>query len=190
MKVVARVNLEGLYVEDEIVEDEFSGVSPIAHHPILSANLIFDESSLEEEGEGSNVMGYLVGISVPPGLYKPRFDLERWKHHKESNLQNPTGYWSEGLTLEEIKVLTKSPESDPTELDRIGFSLVQRELEALELRQQNEALGAQIVEKEIQMMTMQAQNQALGASLVGFELRLMSLESDKNTQPEGVDKNV
>lgn len=95
-----------------------------------------------------------------------------------------------------------------TELDRIGEQLVQRELEALELRNQNgiiggqlvereleaaelrvqnEVLGAQMVEKELQIMDIKAQNGSLGESLVGFELRLLSLETPTT---EGEKANV
>jgi hypothetical protein len=49
----------------------------------------------------------------------------------------------------------QQPPSPPTELDLIGAQLIQRELEALELR---------------------AENQMLGVQLVGLELRLFQLE--------------
>lgn len=68
------------------------------------------------------------------------------------------------------------PPREPTETEVLGQQLVDRELEALELRTQNEVLGGQIVEKELQILDLQAQNDALGASLVGMELRLLELE--------------
>lgn len=72
-----------------------------------------------------------------------------------------------------------APPREPTETEILGQQLVDRELEALELRTQNEVLGGQIVEKELQILDLQAQNDALGASLVGMELRLLELEGGK-----------
>lgn len=77
---------------------------------------------------------------------------------------------------EEIANRPPSPPREPTELEIIGGQLVDRELEALELRTQNEVLGGQMVEKELQILDLQSQNEALGASLVGMELRLLELE--------------
>lgn len=66
-------------------------------------------------------------------------------------------FWIEGLTPEEIEELTRPQPVEPNELDRLGIEMVTRGLEALELRQQNEAQEAQIV---------------------GLELRLLSLENN------------
>jgi hypothetical protein len=43
----------------------------------------------------------------------------------------------------------------PSELDRIGAELVLRELETLDLRNQNEALGGQIVGLELRLLTLE-----------------------------------
>lgn len=72
-----------------------------------------------------------------------------------------------------------APPREPTETEVLGQQLVDRELEALELRTQNEVLGGQIVEKELQILDLKSQNDALGASLVGMELRLLELEGGK-----------
>lgn len=141
------------------------------------------KSSYESE---SNISGYLIGIPVTPGLYRPRFDLTAWSTYQAAvseaqdsyqeslskwqalpeehrgampvlNSPPQPDFWIEGLTPEEIAELTRPQPVEPNEVDRLGIEMVTRELEALEFRQQNEAQGAQIV---------------------GLELRLLSLENN------------
>ncbi|OME22217.1 hypothetical protein BSK63_31240 [Paenibacillus odorifer] len=118
-------------------------------------------------------------------MYHPRFDLFTWNAYQDAVLEaqsdyvyamqdwrerwaegeeqgpepvytppaQPDNLWVEGLTPEEIAELTKP--SAATELDRIGAELVLRELETLDLRNQNEALGGQIVGLELRLLTLE-----------------------------------
>ncbi|MCP3795747.1 hypothetical protein [Paenibacillus sp. CH40] len=89
MKVVPKVNTNGLYLEDELVDDALSGVVPFytASSPTLSdtsqqldTHRLTDSSSstINEKSLESVPAGYTVGIPVPPGLYHPRFDIQGW----------------------------------------------------------------------------------------------------------------
>lgn len=89
MKAVPKVNTDGLYLEDELVDDAFSGVVPFYSPPSLTRSdtdqqldtyvLTADSSSAINEGNSENIpAGYTVGIPVPPGLYHPRFDIQGW----------------------------------------------------------------------------------------------------------------
>ena len=51
--------------------------------------------------------------------------------------------------------LTKPQPVEPNEVDRLGTEMVARELEAMELRQQNEAQGAQIVGLELRLLSLE-----------------------------------
>lgn len=64
-------------------------------------------------------------------------------------------FWGEDLTSEEIEELTRLQPVEPNELDRIGAEMVTRELEALKLRQQNEAQGAQIAGHELRLLSLE-----------------------------------
>ncbi|MEN1985876.1 hypothetical protein [Paenibacillus hubeiensis] len=181
MKAVPKVNTDGLYLEDELVDDAFSGVVHFYAEP---------ETPEEDQEEEREIAGYLVGVPAPAGLFRPRFDLEAWEAYQEALKDGPQekfpDLWSEGLSQEEIDELTKPHPVGPSEMDRIGEQLVQRELEALELKQQNEILGQQIVTRELESADLKAQNEALGAQIVGLELRVLSME----TQPKGDEANV
>ncbi|URJ48473.1 hypothetical protein [Paenibacillus polymyxa] len=89
MKLVPKVNTDGLYLEDEVVDDAFSGVVPF-YTPFsltlpdtnqqLDKHRLTDSSSSAIDGTSSENVpaGYTVGIPVPPGLYQPHFDIQGW----------------------------------------------------------------------------------------------------------------
>ncbi|KZE81471.1 hypothetical protein AV545_08240 [Paenibacillus jamilae] len=89
MKVVPKVNTDGLYLEDELVDDAFSGVVPFYTpssatlsdtNQQLGIHQLADSSSSTTDGTSSESIpaGYTVGIPVPFGLYHPRFDIQGW----------------------------------------------------------------------------------------------------------------
>ncbi|KAF6576444.1 hypothetical protein JDW19_03075 [Paenibacillus polymyxa] len=89
MKAVPKVNTDGLYLEDELVDDTFSGVVPFytpssltlsGTNQQLDTHQHTDSSSSTIDGTSSKSIpaGYTVGIPVPPGLYHPRFDIQGW----------------------------------------------------------------------------------------------------------------
>lgn len=89
MKIVPKVNTDGLYLEDELVDDAFSGVVPFYTPSSLALSDTDQQldnyqhttssSSAKDETNSENIpAGYTVGIPVPPGLYHPRFDIQGW----------------------------------------------------------------------------------------------------------------
>ncbi|OBA08176.1 hypothetical protein A9P44_02215 [Paenibacillus polymyxa] len=87
MKAVPKVNTNGLYLEDELVDDAFSGIVPFytPSSPTLSdTNQQLDthqfagSSSSTKDATERIPAGYTVGIPVPSGLYHPRFDIQGW----------------------------------------------------------------------------------------------------------------
>ncbi|MNW48505.1 hypothetical protein D3C74_258730 [compost metagenome] len=133
MKTVPKVNTDGLYLEDEVVDDAFSGVVP------------FYAESVGEQGDivapqKPELAGYTVGVPITtPGLYKPKFNLAAWRAYEGAVYEaqeayisamgewqakgrveeeqpvyvapkQPDNLWTEGLTPEQIAELTKQPE--------------------------------------------------------------------------------
>lgn len=89
MKAVPKVNTNGIYLEDELVDDAFSGVVPFytPSSPTLSdtnqqldTHWLADSSSSTIDATNSESIpaGFTVGIPVPPGLYQPHFDIQGW----------------------------------------------------------------------------------------------------------------
>lgn len=130
LKLVPKVNTDGLYIEDELVDDSFTGVVPF-----------YEQDTAEPAG-------YTVGVPLTvTGLYKPRFDLAGWKAYqdvvsrawKENQAAcdkwavlpekergeapiyvaptPPDHLWIEGFTPEQIAELTKPAAAKPTELE-------------------------------------------------------------------------
>lgn len=191
MKAVPKVNTNGLYLEDTLVDDTFSGVVPFYSYMEQGIPDVLttiggvqgpkNESSNESE---STISGYIIGIPVTPGLFRPRFDLAAWNAYEAAVkaaqdsfrqalsrwqalpeeqrgdmlvLESPAQpiFWVEGLTSEEIEELTRPQPVEPNEMDRLGSEMVTRELEVLELRQQNEAQGAQIVGLDLRLLSLE-----------------------------------
>ncbi|WP_422740986.1 hypothetical protein [Paenibacillus glucanolyticus] len=190
MKAVPKVNTDGLYLEDTLVDDAFSGVVPFYSHigqgePNVSTTVDATEPEDEPSNDSdSSLSGYIVGIPTTPGLYRPCFDLATWSAYQSAISAAQDSYqrvlsewqalpkeergempvleftpqptlWIEGLTSEEIEELTKPQPQEANEVDRLGSEMVTRELEALELRQQNEAQGAQIVGLELRLLSLE-----------------------------------
>ncbi|MGG1641460.1 hypothetical protein ACIFQM_09235 [Paenibacillus sp. NRS-1782] len=196
MKAVPKVNTNGLYLEDELVDDAFSGVVPFYAPSSLTLSdtdqqldtyqLIADSSSATDEANSKNIsVGYTVGIPVPPGLYHPRFDIQSWltyeaeysqklleaqNAHEQLNKESqasfqklhdewqskpenkrgeepvyfppnfttperkdPTTFWSEGLSDEEIKELTQKTEQQPSEADQLKQRIADLEVTLTQL---------------------------------------------------------
>ncbi|WP_258296191.1 hypothetical protein [Paenibacillus peoriae] len=90
MKLVPKVNTNGLYLEDELEDDAFFGVVPFYTPPSsltlsdtnqqLDTYQLTDSSTSTINGTNSEsiLAGYTIAIPVPPGLYHPRFDIQGW----------------------------------------------------------------------------------------------------------------
>jgi hypothetical protein len=140
MKLVPKVNTDGLYLEDEKMSDDFYGVTPVYADPVEGQ----DGSMIPDEP-----IGYNVGVPITvEGLYKPKFDLLAWKTYQEAVYQaeeafilalnewqengaveedrpsyippkQPDKLWSEGMTQAEIDEINK-PDTSVSVEDRIA----------------------------------------------------------------------
>jgi hypothetical protein len=103
MKAVPRIGLDGLYIEDVIQDDSFTGVVPIYAQPepeeapeLPEDGEIEDVPDVPEEPEQPReIIGYLVGITLPNGLYHPRFDLVTWNAYQDAVLEAQSDYADE-----------------------------------------------------------------------------------------------
>lgn len=170
MKAVPKVNIDGLYLEDALVDDAFTGVVPFyALLPEPEPTELDDE--LPEQPEEVNVepeiTGYIVGVPVPPGLFRPRFDLAAWETYQDAVTEAGEAYqtafaewgalleeergeppiyaapdqpevWLEGLTLEEIEELRRTQPQEPDELERLRAENTELKLTLTELAEAQE----------------------------------------------------
>ncbi|RRJ62709.1 hypothetical protein EHV15_06955 [Paenibacillus oralis] len=151
MKAVPKININGLYLEDELVGDAFSGVVPFySEKPDLGAALP-PETNAAAEGEQAEEelqpTGYVVGVPVPPGLYQPHFNLEEWKTYQDTVTAAEKAYraaYNEWAALPEEKrgepPVYSAPEQPvlwgegltPEEIDVLHPPVVPTELERLQ----------------------------------------------------------
>ncbi|WP_440117172.1 hypothetical protein [Paenibacillus sp. QZ-Y1] len=133
MKAVPKVNTDGLYLEDELVDDAFVGVVPFYAEP---EPVVFDSEATEqpaapEEKAVPEIAGYLVGLPTPTGLFRPRFDLTAWEAYQTAlETDSQAGFpelWVEGLGQDEIDKLIERTPQEPSELDSLQQRLVEAE---------------------------------------------------------------
>lgn len=166
MKAIPKVNKEGLYLEDALVDDAFSGVVPFyAELSVPELPLITDAENERPAKQEPEIAGYMVGLPVTPGLYLPRFDIAAWKSYQDNlvfaqeeynmayaewssfpeegrgeppihQLLTQPEFWLEGLTAEEIEAL--HPPMQPTELERLQQENMELKLAIAELAEANE----------------------------------------------------
>lgn len=169
MKAVPKVNTDGLYMEDELVDDAFSGVVPFYAEPEPP---VFDPEASEEVEEAEDaeeaepeIKGYIVGVPVPAGLFRPKFNLKAWEAYlKDAWAQLPEedreealqyvgpdfpDLWIEGLSQEEIDKLTKPQPGKASELDLIKQRLVAAE-------ERNEQLAGENTLNQVALMELHA----------------------------------
>lgn len=148
MKVIPKVNTEGFYLEDIIVDDSFTGVVP------------FYDEAIQSEADrpvASSPTGYLIGIPVPQGLYHPRFNLSAW-HERVANDTNSidlSSLWIEGLSEEEIDELVSMPNAEPTELEKLKSRLAQAEANNELLEEENSINQLALMELHLMLIEMQ-----------------------------------
>ncbi|WP_248930148.1 hypothetical protein [Paenibacillus hamazuiensis] len=104
MKEAIIVDKDGFYLEPTLVDDHVSGVFPLSE---LSGSRDYTTGS-QIDTSLEIFEAYQVAISVPPGLYKPRFDFE-------------AGEWTEGLSPEEIDTLRSK--SQPQTIEHMARGL-------------------------------------------------------------------
>lgn len=201
MKAAPKVNTDGLYLEDTLVDDAFSGVVPfyaeIEAEPPAYPDEAEQEPALETEQPAETpepvIAGYIVGVPVTPGLFRPRFDLAAWEAYRASvdvaltefqraydewsalhedergempHAESPPipDLWIEGLTPEEIEEITRPQPQEPTELE-----LLTAVIEGIQ--QQNSQLQEVIVSsgEELSAVKTASAEQKLTLSALGSE---------------------
>ncbi|WP_342479514.1 hypothetical protein [Paenibacillus sp. FSL F4-0097] len=169
-KAVPKVDLKGLYIEDVLEDDSFIGVVPIYAQPepeeapdLPEDSEIEDEADVSEEPEQPReIIGYLVGIPLPTGLYHPRFDLVTWDAYQDAVLEAQSDYadelhdwreqWAEGVEQGPEPVYTPPAQPDnlwiegltPEEIAELTKPGDQTELE--QLRAENTELKLALTE--------------------------------------------
>ncbi|OMD29155.1 hypothetical protein BJP48_18870 [Paenibacillus odorifer] len=172
MKLVPRTELDGQYIDDVSVDDSFTGVVPIyaQPEPEKAPELPEDEEIKEDEPDVSEepeqpreLIGYLVGIPLPTGLYHPRFDLAAWNAYQDVVLEAQSDYadelhdWREQRAEDE----EQGPEpvcTPPVQPDNLWVEGLTPE-EIAELTKPGELSEIEMLKKE--NMLLKAQNNAI-----------------------------
>ncbi|OMD21344.1 hypothetical protein BJP48_30200 [Paenibacillus odorifer] len=171
-KAVPTIGLDGLYIEDVIQDDSFSGVVSIyaQTEPEEAPDLpedreIEDEADVSEEPEQPReIIGYLVGITLPNGLYHPKFDLLAWDAYQDAVLEAQSDYadelhdwreqWAEGEKQGPEPVYTPPVQPDNLWVEGLTPEVIAEltkpgeQTEVEKLKFENEALKKLIEDKD------------------------------------------
>ncbi|WP_334072475.1 MULTISPECIES: hypothetical protein [Paenibacillus] len=180
MKTAPKIDTNGLFIEDVIADDAFSGVVPFYITP--------DAEDTDKTPEPIHV-GYTVGIPVTPGLFRPRFDLEAWEAYQDElfaaeeaykvaynewSVQSedergeppvyvapePPTLWGEGLTPEEIEERTRPNPQEPSATDLLGAELTSMKLQNIQQQQTISALGTELAAAKLDIIKLRGVEQA------------------------------
>ncbi|EHB50127.1 MULTISPECIES: hypothetical protein [Paenibacillus] len=213
MKAVPRVNKDGLYLEDELVDDAFSGVVPfyaeIEPQPPADPGETEQEPAPEDEQPGEApdpvIAGYIIGVPVTPGLFRPRFDIPAWETYQvelqaaesayrvaydewqaqpEDERGEPPAYvppkmptlWIEGLTPEEIKEITRPQPKEPTELELLAEEVEVIRQQTIEQQEAIESSGTELVEVRAANAEQQLTIGTLGTEQIKLDLSTLDLK--------------
>jgi hypothetical protein len=190
MKEAIRIDLDGFYIEPELVPLDTYGVTEIYETPTLSEP---EEGEEPPEQPEPILVGYRVAVPAPQGLFKLRYDLDAWQAaltayddamdayraalaaydpDSEDGLpQLPApvdlqAYWVEGLTQAEIDAIRNAPQPET------GAEKIAR------LEVENALIGQQLVERELESLAAKEERDMIGAQLVQRELEVLSLQTD------------
>lgn len=217
MKAVPKVNTDGLYLEDTLVDDAFSGVVPfyveIEPQPPGDPDEIEQEPALEDEQPEETlepvIEGYIVGIPVIPGLYRPRFDLAAWEAYQddlqaaesdyrlaydewqaqpEDERGEPPEYvapempslWIEGLTPEDIEEITRPQPQEPTELELLTAVVEGIQQQSVQLQEAVVSSGEELSAVKTASSEQQVTLSALGSEQVKQDLSTLDLKQQNN----------
>lgn len=217
MKAVPKVNTDGLYLEDTLVDDAFSGVVPFyaeiepqpSTDPDEGEQEPVPESDQPEETPEPEIAGYIVGVSVTPGLYRPRFDLvaweayqdaesaakdafraeyDRWAALPEEERGEPPAYvspeqptlWIEGLTPEEIEEITRPQPQEPTELELLTAVVEGIQQQSVQLQEVVVSSGEELSAVKTASAEQKLTLSALGSEQVKQDLSTLDLKQQNN----------
>ncbi|MGR6127208.1 hypothetical protein [Paenibacillus sp. SER-28] len=153
MKLVPKVNKDGLYLEDEVVDDAFNGVVPF-----YSDNSEQEFEKTEQDATNAPqepvIAGYIVGVPFPEGF--SAYVTE----HKGFRFNLETFSWEEGLTIEEIAELTKPTDQVQDASEVVGQQLAELKIQAMQQTQLLAGMGAELAAAKLEIIDLKGANQS------------------------------
>ncbi|NGP62714.1 hypothetical protein FLT15_31600 [Paenibacillus thiaminolyticus] len=207
MKEAIITDLEGRYIEPTLVADSVTGVfdrrEPVEpNEPGALEQPEPEQRDDEQANEPKTLLvGYIVAIPMPDGMYQPIFDVEGYRaaqeayeaayaeymaalaeHDPESDDPKPeppqsvngSSFWRNGLTDEEIEALNPPPQ--PTQTDMLGQELTQMKIKNIQQQSVIDGLGRELTESRIDNMQQKQTVDSLGAELTKAKLEIIELK--------------
>lgn len=147
MKAVAKVNTDGLYLGEKLVDDAFNGVVPF-----YSENSEQDSQKTEKDAadvpQEPVIAGYIVGVPFPEGF------CAYVTEHKGFRFNLETLSWEEGLTVEEIAELTQPMDQEQDTSVLLGQQLAELKIQAIQQTQFIASMGAELAATKLELINL------------------------------------
>lgn len=213
MKAVPKVNIDGLYLEDTLMDDAFSGVVPFYAEieqqpptdPDGAEQKPASEDTQPEETPEPEIAGYIVGVPVTPGLFRPCFDIVEWEAYQddlqdaesdyrqaydewqaqpEDERGEPPKYvtpemptlWVEGLTPEEIEEIMRPQPHEPTELELLAGEVEGIRQQTALHQEAIDSSGEELAEVRASNAEQQQTTSTLGSEQIKQDLSTLDLK--------------
>ncbi|NGP60047.1 hypothetical protein FLT15_17375 [Paenibacillus thiaminolyticus] len=210
MKYAYRTDLSGHYIEPTLVADSVTGV--FDRRELVEPDEPGTDQQPEpgqrdngQEDEPETVLvGYMVAVPMPDGLYQPIFDVVGYREAEEAYeaayaeymaalaeydpesdepLPEPPQpvdgprFWRNGLTDEEIEAL--NPEPVPSQTDALGQELAQMKIKNIQQQSIIDGLGRELTESRLDNMQQKQTVDSLGSELTKAKLEIIALKGEK-----------
>ncbi|WP_025724070.1 hypothetical protein [Paenibacillus polymyxa] len=153
MKAVAKVNTDGLYLGEKLVDDAFNGVVPF-YSDNLEQEFEKTEQDAADVPQEPVIAGYIVGVPFPEGF--SAYVTE----HKGFRFNLETLSWEEGLTVEEIAELTKPTDQGQDASEVVGQQLAELKIQTMQQTQLLASMGAELAAAKLEIIDLKGANQS------------------------------
>lgn len=206
MKEAYVTDLNGYYIEPTLVADHVTGVFPIME-PVKHEEELEPMDVQEEPTKPDTVLvGYTVAVPVPPGLFKPRYDLKAWQAAMEQYERDLNAwkqeqqqrdeeeaeplpppepvdlaqFWVEGLTPEEIDEIRNRPQepSIPERVEKVENDTAQTMLGLVEVYEANEATDEEYKQSMLAMVELYGIIEAQGETIQAQAEELAAIRTE------------
>ena len=176
MKEAIITDLNGRYLEPTLVADSVTGVfDRVEPKPQPQPD---DETPREAVDEPETVLvGYLVAVPLPDGLYEPIFDVKGYRAVPQpQQAVDGSSFWRNGLSDEEIEALKPKPQ--PSQTDILGQELTQMKIKNIQQQSVIDGLGRELTQSRLDGMLQKKTVNSLGTELTKAKLEIIKLKGE------------
>ncbi|MBG9737082.1 hypothetical protein [Paenibacillus alvei] len=177
MKEAIITDLNGRYIEPTLVADSVTGVFDRIE-PVPQPEAESPQGASNDPAEPETVLvGYMVAVPLPDGLYEPIFDVKGYRAAPQpQQAVDGSSFWRNGLSDEEIEALKPMPQ--PSQTDVLGQELTQMKIKNIQQQSVIDGLGRELTQSRLDGMLQKKTVNSLGTELTKAKLEIIKLKGE------------